>query len=81
MRRGGRSIWAWAVTAGLCGGLAVLARTTGLALLAAAGLFALVAHGRSGRAPCALGRRRCLGLPAMGLDHLPGISIAFLFIY
>ena len=32
--------------AGLCGGLAVLSRTTALALLAAAGLFALVAHGR-----------------------------------
>ncbi len=44
--RAGPSIWAWAVTAGLCGGLAVLARTTGLALLAAAGLYALVAHGR-----------------------------------
>jgi 4-amino-4-deoxy-L-arabinose transferase-like glycosyltransferase len=41
-----RSIWAWAVAAGCCGGLAVLARTTGLALLAAAGLFAVVAHGR-----------------------------------
>jgi len=40
----GRTVWAWAVTAGLCGGLAVLARTTGLALLAAAGLFGLVAH-------------------------------------
>ena len=41
-----RSVWIWAVAAGLCGGLAVLARTTGLALLAAAGLFAVAAHGR-----------------------------------
>jgi hypothetical protein len=41
-----RSAWAWAVAAGFCGGLAVLSRTTGLAILAAAGLFALVTHGR-----------------------------------
>jgi len=41
-----RSAWAWAVVAGLCGGLAVLSRTTGLAILAASGLFALVTHGR-----------------------------------
>jgi len=40
----GRTVWAWAVAAGICGGLAVLARTTALALLAAAGLFGLVAH-------------------------------------
>ena len=43
---GRRAIWAWAVAAGLCGGLAVLSRTTALALLAAAGLFAVVVHGR-----------------------------------
>jgi len=43
---GGWSVWAWAVTAGVCGGLAVLARTTGLALLAGAGFFALATHGR-----------------------------------
>jgi Dolichyl-phosphate-mannose-protein mannosyltransferase len=41
-----KAIWAWALIAGICGGLAVLARTTGLALLAGAGLFSLVAHGR-----------------------------------
>jgi hypothetical protein len=38
--------WAWAALAGLCGGLAVLARTTGFALAGATGLFTLVAHGR-----------------------------------
>ena len=38
--------WTWAAVAGLCGGLAILARTTALALLAAAGLFFLVARGR-----------------------------------
>jgi hypothetical protein len=37
---------AWALLAGLCGGLAVLARTTALAILAGAGLFAVVVHGR-----------------------------------
>jgi Dolichyl-phosphate-mannose-protein mannosyltransferase len=37
---------AWALLAGLLGGLAVLARTTALALLAGSGLFALVVHGR-----------------------------------
>ncbi len=41
-----RSAWVWAVAAGICGGLAVLSRTTGLAILAASGLFALVTHGR-----------------------------------
>jgi hypothetical protein len=43
---GSKAIWGWAFAAGLCGGLAVMARTTGLALLAGAGLFAAVAHGR-----------------------------------
>ncbi len=43
---GRKAIWGWALIAGLCGGLAVMARTTGLALLAGAGLFGLVAHGR-----------------------------------
>lgn len=41
-----RSAWAWAVLAGICGGLSVLSRTTGLAILAASGLFALATHGR-----------------------------------
>ncbi len=38
----GRSIWVWAAAAGLCGGLTMLARSTGLALVAAAGTFAVV---------------------------------------
>ena len=41
-----RAIWAWTVAAGVCAGLAVLSRNTAMALLAAAGLFAIVAHGR-----------------------------------
>jgi hypothetical protein len=41
-----RRAWTWAALAGLCGGLAILARTTSLALLAAAGLFFLVTRGR-----------------------------------
>jgi hypothetical protein len=44
-RLGWKSL-AWAVVAGLCGGLTVLARTTGLAILAGAGLLAAVKHGR-----------------------------------
>jgi hypothetical protein len=43
---GRKAVWFWAIVAGLLGGLAVMARTTGLALLAGAGLFALVAHAR-----------------------------------
>ncbi len=38
--------WAWSALAGICGGLAVLSRTTALALLAAAGLVFVVRHGR-----------------------------------
>jgi len=49
-----RAIWGWALAAGTCGGLAILARTTALALLAGAGLFALVAHGRSKLGPLLL---------------------------
>ncbi len=41
-----RRAWTWAAVAGLCGGLAILARTTSMALLAAAGLFFLVTRGR-----------------------------------
>jgi hypothetical protein len=50
----GLAIWAWASAAGLCGGLAVLSRTTALALLAAAGVFALVTHGRRRFGPLVL---------------------------
>lgn len=41
-----RAAWAWALAAGVSGGLAVLARNTALVLLAGAGLHALVRHGR-----------------------------------
>lgn len=41
-----RRVWAWAAVAGFCGGLAILARNTGLALIAAAGLHALFRLGR-----------------------------------
>jgi Dolichyl-phosphate-mannose-protein mannosyltransferase len=43
---GGRAIWGWALAAGLCGGLAVMARTTALALLAGGGLYCVVTAGR-----------------------------------
>ncbi len=36
----------WAVLAGICGGLAILARTTSMAILAAGGLFFLATRGR-----------------------------------
>jgi hypothetical protein len=51
---GRRAIWAWALAAGVCAGLAVLSRTTALALLAAAGLFAIVVHGRKKFGPLLL---------------------------
>lgn len=38
--------WGWAVAAGILGGLAILARNTAMALMAAAGLYGLLAHGR-----------------------------------
>jgi 4-amino-4-deoxy-L-arabinose transferase-like glycosyltransferase len=50
----GRPALAWAVAGGLCGGLAVLARTTALALLAAAALFTVCARGRRRFAPLLL---------------------------
>jgi dolichyl-phosphate-mannose-protein mannosyltransferase len=43
---GGRAIWGWALAAGLCGGLAVMARTTALALLAGGGLYCVATAGR-----------------------------------
>jgi hypothetical protein len=42
----GRWSWLCAALAGLFGGLAILARTSAFALVGAAGLFALFAHGR-----------------------------------
>jgi len=43
----GAKAWGWAVAAGLAGGAAVLARNTAMALLAASGIYGLVAHRRS----------------------------------
>ncbi len=40
-----RAAWFWALAAGACAGLAILARNTALALVAGSGLFALVRHG------------------------------------
>jgi hypothetical protein len=42
----GRQALGWAVIAGAAGGLAVLARTTALAVLLGAGLVAIITHGR-----------------------------------
>jgi hypothetical protein len=50
----GRSVWAWAAAAGICGGLTMLARMTGLALLAAAGPFALLTGNRKRVGPLLL---------------------------
>jgi 4-amino-4-deoxy-L-arabinose transferase-like glycosyltransferase len=44
--RKGRAIWAWAIAAGLSAGVAVLSRTTALALLGIAAPFALLAGGK-----------------------------------
>src|SRR5262245_20729142 len=49
--RDSRAAWAWAFVAGLCGGMAILARNTGLALIAAAGIHALVRMVRRRRGP------------------------------
>ncbi len=43
---GSQRAWAWSALAGVCGGLAILSRTTALALLAAAGLVFAIKHGR-----------------------------------
>ena len=50
----GRSRWAWAIAAGFLGGSAILARHTTLALMAAAGLYGLIVHGRRAWAPLIL---------------------------
>jgi hypothetical protein len=42
----GPTRWAWAIIAGLLSGLAILARNTAMALMVAAGLYGLAAHGR-----------------------------------
>lgn len=57
--------WALAALAGLCGGLAILARTTALALVAAAGLYFVLR--RSRRQPVAM----FIWMGAIGLAILP----------
>ena len=86
LRTGRKAVWVWAVVAGLLGGLAVMSRTTGLALLAGAGLFGLVAHGRTAILPLwwSGASLRCAvacpgpGRPGWRTDHLfirsPSIS-------
>jgi hypothetical protein len=44
--RNARAAWGWALVAGVCAGLAILARNTALALMAGAALFGLVRHPR-----------------------------------
>ena len=78
----GRQAFAWALAAGASGGLAVLARTTGLALLAAAGpLRCGDPRQETLRPALALGRHGRTGVPALGLGHLSRVPSAFLFVY
>lgn len=51
---GSRRVWIWAAVAGLCAGLAILARNTGLALVAVAGLHAVYRLGRRHAGPLLL---------------------------
>jgi Dolichyl-phosphate-mannose-protein mannosyltransferase len=50
----GSKHWAWAALAGFLGGLAILSRNTAEALLAAAGLYGLIVHGRRKLGPMIL---------------------------
>ena len=49
-----RAAWAWAVAAGVCAGLAILARNTALALMAGAGLYGLIRFWRKCLGPLLL---------------------------
>ncbi len=60
----GGAAWAWAFAAGLAGGLAILARNTAMALLAAAGLAAMGAHGLRKLGPLVLWGVVTLGMIA-----------------
>ncbi len=51
IRAPGRSVWGWAVAAGVAGGLAILARNTAMALMAACALSALLSRGRRALGP------------------------------
>ena len=59
-------MWIWAIVSGLCGGLAILARNTGLALVAAAGLHAVYRLGRSRLRVFKMSREKVLHLKALG---------------
>ena len=50
----GLRAWGWSLAAGLLAGLAILARNTAMALVAAAGLHALIFHGRRRLGPLIL---------------------------
>jgi len=50
----GRSKWGWALAAGLMAGLAILARNTAMALVAASGLYSLIFHARRNLGPLIL---------------------------
>ena len=79
---GRRAIWAWAVAAGSAAGLAVLSRTTALALLAAAGLFAVVVHGRRRFGPLLLwGAIAAVVCLPWAWATLQEYGIALLFVY
>ena len=52
-----RSARAWALVAGICGGLAVLSRTTAMAILAASGLFGWSLTADDGSDRCSSGAR------------------------
>jgi 4-amino-4-deoxy-L-arabinose transferase-like glycosyltransferase len=53
-RARGRGAWAWSILAGLAGGLAILARNTGLALIGIAWLYAALGPGRRRLGPLLL---------------------------
>ena len=77
-----RRVWAWAALAGLCGGLAILARNTGLALVAAAGLHAVFRLGRGRLGPVlALGGDGAARHSALGRGHRPRVWRAVLYVY
>ena len=72
----------WAVAAGVCGGLAVLARTTALALLGGRGAVRPVRARPRRFGPLMLWARPSPpSCAALGMGHPPGIRNAFLFVY
>lgn len=52
--RSNSAAWMWAIVAGALGGLAILSRNTALVILAGAGLFGLIRHGRRRLGPLLL---------------------------